>query len=278
MNISTFNLELYRRVWHRLNQSKIVTSSATPPSEKIFPVPIQVFDRLTSTNTKTWELIDRQTKTPCGVIALQQTAGKGQWGNKWASPKGGLYLSLGLSVDLDLQNLSHLVMATAWGVAKTLRYYQLPVTIKWSNDLILEHRKLGGIKIETRNRDRQITKAVVGIGLNWQNPVPDLGINLDSYYQQRASVKIDSLEELAAIASYGIFLGYNYYRTFGIAQLLVQYTAILNSLGKKVIVDDRPGKVVGVTLDGKIRIRLQHQVPAKITEVAFAPGQISLGY
>ncbi len=166
------------------------------------------FDRLDSTNIRIWELVEGGIETPVAVMALQQTAGKGQWGHSWVSAGGGLYLSVALDVDLDLKDNPHLIMATAWGIATVLRYYQLPVTIKWSNDLILERRKLGGIKIETRNIDRKIAKAVVGVGINWRNPVPDVGINLQSYYEERISVSIDSLEELTAIACYGIVLGY----------------------------------------------------------------------
>ena len=35
-------------------------------------------------------------------IALQQTAGKGQWGHSWVSATGGLYLSVGLDLDLKI--------------------------------------------------------------------------------------------------------------------------------------------------------------------------------
>ena len=60
------------------------------------------------------------------------------------------------------------------GIATVLRHYELPVSIKWSNDLILDRRKLGGIKIETKNDKNKLTKAVVGVGINWQNLVPNL--------------------------------------------------------------------------------------------------------
>ena len=267
-----FDLELYQQVWQRLNRSKIINF----PSNNIEPIPLYVFECLTSTNTKAWELIDADIEMPVAAIALQQTAGKGQWGHSWISAKGGLYLSVALNVDLNLNNNLHLVMATAWGIAKVFRYYQLPVKIKWSNDLILERRKLGGIKIETRNIKNKIVKAVVGVGINWRNSVPYPGINLESYYANRASVAIDSLEELTAITSYGIILGYQYYLSAGLENLLKEYTAILNSIGKQVTIDDYVGEVIGVNSDGKLKVRLIS--PGAKTEIAFAPGQLSLGY
>ena len=267
-----FNLQLYKQVWQRLNRSKIIT----PAQNEIELVPLQVFDRLTSTNTKIWELIDDQIKTPIAVIALQQTSGKGQWGHSWVSVEGGLYLSVAFDLDLDLSCNSHLVMATVWGIAKVLRYYQLPVTIKWSNDLILDRQKLGGIKIETRNLKNKIVQAVVGVGINWRNSVPDVGINLQSYYQNQPSVVIDSLEELTAIASYGIISGYQYYLYMGIEQLVENYSAILNSIGKQVQIDNCPGEVIGITQDGKLKVKMRS--PGASGIMTFAPGQIRLGY
>ena len=266
-----FSLQRYQAVWQQLNRDRIIT----PPSNTIAPIPLQIFDRLTSTNTKLWSLIDEGIETPIGAIALQQTAGKGQWGKNWVSNRGGLYFSLALDIDLEIAKNSHLVMATAWGIATVLRSYSLPVTIKWSNDLILNKRKLGGIKIETRNSKNKIVKAVVGVGINWCNAVPDVGINLLSYQQQHIQ-KIDSLEELTAVTSYGIIYGYQYYLRVGIERLLSDYLAILGSLGQQITINNSPGEVIGVTTAGKLKVKLRS--PGASTEITLDPGQVSLGY
>lgn len=272
MDILNFNLSIYQQTWQQLNQTLIITQQV----DIAMPIPVHIFDSISSTNIKVWELIDSEIEMPISAIALQQTAGKGQWGHNWISSAGGLYFSLGFDLDLAIEDYPHLVMATVWGIATVLRHYQLPVTIKWFNDLILNQRKLGGIKIETRNFKNKIVKAVIGVGINWRNSVPNLGINLASYYQHKSSKNIQSLEELAAITSYGIMLGYNYYLAVGIEQLLINYLAILNSLGQQIMVDHSPGEVTGVTTEGKLKIRLRS--PGANTEIAFAPGQISLGY
>jgi len=61
-----------------------------------------------------------------------------------------------------------------------LREHGIPVGLKWPNDLMLCGRKLGGILTETKVQQGRITKAVVGVGINW-NPVPETGINLLSF-------------------------------------------------------------------------------------------------
>ncbi len=275
-----FNLQLYQRAWQQLNQSQIITQQVDIAK----PIPVQIFDSIPSTNTKLWELIDKRIEMPASaipkakrsVIARQQTAGKGQWGHNWVSSAGGLYFSLGLNLDLAIEHYPHLVIATVWGIAAVLRHYKLPVTIKWFNDLILNQRKLGGIKIETRNLQNKIVKAVIGVGINWCNPVPEPGINLESYYQNYSAKNIQSLEELTAITSYGIMLGYNYYVAVGIERLLTNYLAILSSLGQQVMINNCLGEVIGVTTEGKLKIRLRS--PGATTEISLNPGQISLGY
>lgn len=267
-----FKIKQYQNFWHKLNQNKTFISKI----EFNQSISLSVFSCIPSTNTKLWELIDSGIPCPLGAIALQQTAGKGQWGHTWVSATGGLYLSVGLDLDLEINNYPHLVMATAWGIATVLRYYDLPVTIKWSNDLILDQRKLGGIKIETRNKNNKLTKAVIGVGINWHNSVPEPGINLKSYYQNQKINSISSLEELTAIASYGILLGYEYYLAVGIEKLLAKYLKICHSLGKQIDFNGCPGEVVGVTKEGKLMVKLRS--PGATTKITLSPGQISLGY
>ncbi|MEM8721351.1 MAG: biotin--[acetyl-CoA-carboxylase] ligase [Cyanobacteria bacterium P01_G01_bin.39] len=267
-----FNLDRYQSAWKNIQKSKVLNCQ----SNLVDPVYLSVFDAIPSTNTLLWQLIDSGIKLPAAAIALQQTAGKGQWGHRWISPQGGLYLSVGLDLDLEIDKYPHLVIATAWGIATILRSYRLPITIKWSNDLILEQRKLGGIKIETRNKYSKLIKAVIGVGINWHNSVPNPGINLESYYQKRDLKQINSLEELTAITTYGILLGYEYYLAVGIEKLLDKYLAILNSLGKQINFNGSSGEVIGVTPEGKLKVKLRS--PGANTTILLSPGQISLGY
>ena len=240
-------------------------------------IEVRVFDSLDSTNKKLWQLIDEAIQLPIAITALQQTAGKGQWGKTWQSGLGGLYLSVALKCDLALENSFHLVMATATSITNILRDYRLPVTIKWSNDLILDYRKLGGIKIETKTENNCIKYAVVGVGINWDNTVPEVGIKLRSYYQNnQKSVKINSLEKLSAIAITGILKGYQDYLQLGATHTLKQYQKLLNSIGKKITINNHTGTIIGVNLQGQLKVRLQS--PGSSTEICLSLGEISLGY
>ncbi|NJN87430.1 MAG: biotin--[acetyl-CoA-carboxylase] ligase [Leptolyngbyaceae cyanobacterium SL_7_1] len=161
---------------------------------------LHVFNRVASTNTTLWELLDQGAQAGTVAIALRQESGRGQWGRQWQSPVGGLYVSIALEPDLAIEYSAQLTLASAWGIATALRQHAIPVQVKWLNDLVVKDRKLAGILTETRLQRGKITKAVIGVGINYCNPVPPTGINLEMIQTQQQTSSIESLESLAAIA------------------------------------------------------------------------------
>ncbi|MEQ8755429.1 MAG: biotin--[acetyl-CoA-carboxylase] ligase [Coleofasciculus sp. G1-WW12-02] len=263
-----------------------LSHSGLPGLQEIRGLPVYLFDSLSSTNQTLWELLDRGTTPPIVVIADQQTAGRGQWGRQWQSAPGGLYLSLALTTNLAASNSAQLTMCSAWGVATALRSYGIPVLIKWHNDLLLLGYKLGGILTETRLSQGQITKAVIGIGINWSNPVPETGINLQSFFEtQPTSPAVTSIEMLAAIVIQGLRSGYHYGLESGIDNLRLSYQGLLFHQGASIQVNGNPGIVKGVTSRGDLRVGLTSadatdaNADAAISpEIHLKPGTISLGY
>lgn len=272
------------------------------------PFSIHLYETLPSTNQKLWNLLDAGAKPGTVVIATQQTAGRGQWGRQWSSPVGGLYLSVAISPNLPAQQSYQLTLCSAWGIATALRDRGIPVYLKWPNDLILygrqgvegtsgvsnpavarrdalitsqlpHERKLGGILTETKVQQGRITKAIVGVGINWANPVPESGINLQSLLDQPGGT-ITSLEMLAAITLIGIAFG-NQRSLAGIDTLLPDYEKLLINIGRSVCVDGRSGIIVGITSTGDLRVRLCSMIDVNSVaapEVYLKPGTISLGY
>ena len=262
-----FSLEIYQQHWEQLSQAY-----------NLAPIKLHIFETIPSTNQKLWEVLDRGESPPFAAIALQQTAGRGQWGKTWLSSEGGLYLSVIMQPNLTLNNSFHLTMATAWGIADILRSYSFPIFIKWSNDLILNQRKLGGIKIETRSQNNVLKYAVIGVGINWTNTVPEMGINLQSFCQETDLENFSSLEQIAALIITGILFGYQQYLKLGAATILNNYQKLLNSLGRKINLDGTIGIVTGVTAAGQLQVNLENS-GKKIRDVIYlSPGQISLGY
>ncbi|CDM94967.1 MAG: biotin--[acetyl-CoA-carboxylase] ligase [Limnospira sp. PMC 1291.21] len=198
---------------------------------------ILIFDQLGSTNETLWELLNTGKAAPrTTVIALQQTAGRGQWGREWQSELGGLYLSYALALHQTITDaatpqhnyIAWLTQCSAWGIATVLRSRGIPVWLKWPNDLLLTKRKLGGILTETKVHKGKISQAVIGVGLNWSNSVPPTGINLQEFFNAHPTTPgVNSREMLAAIVIWGIELGLMHYAQRGSKGLMSSYMQLL---------------------------------------------------
>jgi BirA family transcriptional regulator, biotin operon repressor / biotin---[acetyl-CoA-carboxylase] ligase len=240
------------------------------------PQNLYFFQNIPSTNEILWDLLDLEDNLPVAAIAAEQTAGRGQWGRIWQSPPGGLYLSVAITPKIVAKDAFHITLLSAWGIANLLQKHQIAVKLKWPNDFILEGRKLGGIKIEIRVRNGYITHAVIGVGINWSNTVPPMGITLQSWAITQEFCSISCLEKLAAITLTGIFNGYQCYLEQGCGHLLNNYLKLLDSLGHPVEVEGIKGTIVGVTSQGELQVRLQS--PGAKTDINLPPKSISLGY
>jgi BirA family biotin operon repressor/biotin-[acetyl-CoA-carboxylase] ligase len=227
------------------------------------PPRLQAVEQVDSTNRLAWELAGLG--VPWGAIAQSQTAGRGQWGRVWQSPVGGLYLSWAIAIASVPPLL--VTLLSAWGIAQQLRDRGVPVWLKWPNDLILRGRKLGGIKTEVRG-----AIAVVGVGLNWCNPVPDTGIALAA----DPDSGVTSLEELAAIAIAGIQQGNHWGQSRPMSAVLADYWELLETKHRSVSVAGAPGQVIGITPTGELQVRLQGGQAH--TELNCPPGAVQIGY
>ena len=247
-----------------------------------------------STNQTAWDLWDEFPAVPPCVLARSQTAGRGQWGRHWRSAPGGLYLSVGAVLDLPVEHAAQLTLGTAWGIAQALRQVpgrlsgvttEIPVQLKWLNDLVLQGYKLGGILTETRVQGDRIVKAVIGVGVNWANPVPDTGIALRQFLATHPTPLIESLEMLAAIALYGIETGLDQLQQQGIDKILSQYFELLAHRDRVVPLAGQLGRIVGIAPTGELRLQFDHPVATQATppgnstlEVSVKPGTINFGY
>ncbi|QCS48749.1 biotin--[acetyl-CoA-carboxylase] ligase [Picosynechococcus sp. PCC 11901] len=236
-------------------------------------LPIEVFPELDSTNTLLWQRYQAQCTMPRVAIALAQTAGRGQWGRTWISAPGGLYLSVLLPIELEPQFAYGLTLASVLGIVEMFQQQGLPVQIKWPNDLLLQNKKLGGIKTETKVSQGKISAAVVGVGINYQNPVPPTGINLEQFWQGELKIKGD---RLAALVIAGILQGTQKLARNSIENILPGYLKHLKNLGEIITYEGHQGIITGVNQKGELLVKLS--APGASSIVKIPPGQISLGY
>lgn len=137
-------------------------------------------DSVDSTNEEAKRLILAGRITgPAYILAREQTAGKGNHGRFWHSPKdAGVYVSVVDFAPTGAPPASALfTLAAGVACANVLREpTALEVRLKPINDLYLEGRKLGGILVESMVEVGTLRAVVTGVGINTHRadrPLPD---------------------------------------------------------------------------------------------------------
>ena len=126
---------------------------------------ILVGDEITSTIDLAKTLAGQADSHGTVIAANQQTKGRGRFGAPWISPKGKDLLLTFLAVIPEWElSPSLLSLYAVTAVARVLdTAYQIPVKIKWPNDLMAHKKKLGGVLVE---RDEQNRRLLISLGLN----------------------------------------------------------------------------------------------------------------
>lgn len=124
---------------------------------------------LTDICASTNAAIDRDAPHGYALMALTQTAGRGQRGNSWeAEPGKNITLSLMLRPhDLAANRQFEVSEAVALGVADLVVGLGIDnVRVKWPNDIYVGNGKIAGILIENSLCGAGIARSIAGIGLN----------------------------------------------------------------------------------------------------------------
>ena len=127
---------------------------------------VLIYKSLPSTNTEVKKPGYRHGDV---VIAREQTAGRGQRGNRWSSNPGeNLTFSLVWEPTfLEAKRQFLLSEAVALALTDTLEHFQIRSKIKWTNDIYVGNKKICGILIEhDLGTDGKLSRTIVGIGLN----------------------------------------------------------------------------------------------------------------
>ncbi len=110
------------------------------------------------------------------VIAGKQTAGRGRAGRKWFSEsRDGIYLSIILRPELPPVKVQGVTLMTAVAAYEALMgLYDLPLFIKWPNDLLINGKKIAGILTSMDSGGERVSHIIVGIGINVNNNISSM--------------------------------------------------------------------------------------------------------
>ena len=124
------------------------------------------FKKVKSTNNTAISII-KSLKYKYGmVISDTQTMGRGQYGKKWISYNGNLFVSFFYKLENLRISLKQLTKLNCFLVKKLLsNYYKKKIIFKRPNDLLIDKKKICGILQEkiTKLNKRYL---IVGIGIN----------------------------------------------------------------------------------------------------------------
>ncbi len=136
------------------------------------PVAVEVTDQVDSTSSELMRRSQRRDVHGIALAAEWQTAGRGRRGRPWMAVAGGsLTFSLGWQFEQGAGFLAGLSLAVGVAVARALEAEGLSgIALKWPNDLVHRHLKLGGILIELNGDALGPSTTVIGVGLNVRLP------------------------------------------------------------------------------------------------------------
>tara|TARA_A100001015_G_scaffold308466_1_gene406144 strand:+ start:644 stop:1174 length:531 start_codon:yes stop_codon:yes gene_type:complete len=124
------------------------------------------FKKVESTNNSAIRII-KNTNTDYGmIIANKQTSGRGQYGKKWISYNGNLFVSFFYKFDHLTVSLKQITKINSLLVKKLLSvYYKKKIAFKKPNDLLIDKKKICGILQEKISKLNE-KYLIVGIGIN----------------------------------------------------------------------------------------------------------------
>ncbi len=237
----------------------------------------QVVEVCDSTNDIAKKLAENNFPHGTWISSLAQSLGRGRLGRKWQSSEGNLYLSVILRIEKK-KLWSWIPLAIAVGVTNCFKdlFPEIPIKIKWPNDLWVGNAKLGGILCEGSGFQEN-PFIVAGIGLNCIHSPEDLGRSttnltalrgtLTSPDEIRLPIHRDILKQIAFLETHGSskFISlYNHYAYFTLGSAIewfsektrLIHTGVIHGLGPS-------GELQVKTPDGELISLLTEEVTVK---------------
>ncbi len=244
---------------------------------------IHLFDSLDSTNRFAKTLVSEGRLEKTLVLSTYQSGGRGRLGRRFESPKGGIYLTLLINPDCQLEDALLITSASAVATARAIEQVcHLSCSIKWVNDLFLDGKKVCGILTEgvLGVESGKISTLVIGIGINFCTDrkafSTDLGSIATSLYDGSDSIPEDvdahelvttvvlELERLASLLPDRSFLDEYRARSMVLGREVSVHSGRYNYSAMVEAIDDNAHLVVvdkqgntKVLSSGEISIRLE---------------------
>ncbi len=199
------------------------------------------------------------------VSAKHQLSGKGQMGSEWVSEvdKNLMFSVYKRFERLTIENqfcISMIVSLTIHEVLSALKLSK--IKIKWPNDILSCDKKVGGVLIENKLKDKQIESSIIGIGLNVNQTVfRNLNQASSLYVNYKRKFDRDNLLKQIVNRLEINFKKYDFSSSDSINELHSNYEKLLFNLNllKPYSLQDETifdGVIKGVTEIGELKIEV----------------------
>ena len=126
------------------------------------------YKSIESTNDKLKQIRENKLSKNIALLTQNQQKGRGRSKNLWYSKEGDLTCSFLINKSLPIDHIGKINIIfvnvllnffNSLGLEKITKY-------KWPNDILIMHKKISGLLIETSTKNNFIENFIVGIGIN----------------------------------------------------------------------------------------------------------------
>ncbi|RXK51190.1 biotin--[acetyl-CoA-carboxylase] ligase [Halorientalis pallida] len=205
------------------------------------PFEVEYHDTIPSTNDRARELA-ADGREDVVVLADEQTGGRGRLDREWASPSGGIWLSILLRPTVPPADAPAFTLAAAVATARAAREAGVDATIKWPNDVLVadgdgRQRKLTGILTEMEGEADRVSWLVVGTGINANVDAAELVDGATSIREENGDVNRRVFTQRVLEVFHELRSDLN--------AVVPAWRDLADTLGRRVRVDTPGGEVVG---------------------------------
>lgn len=212
---------------------------------------LELCGEVDSTNSRAgqWALSEDGRARLC--IAEHQSAGRGRRGRSWhARAGGGITFSLARRFEQPPSGLLGLALVAGVASAAALTARGVcGVVLKWPNDIQIGAAKLGGILVELAGESSGPTRAIVGLGINYDLADTSAEAAPNAIDVRRAAAQPPARSVLAGALMAALIDAFDRFEQEGLEPFLARWRESDVLYGRAVRLDAPDGVVTG-TADG----------------------------
>ncbi|SER12710.1 BirA family transcriptional regulator, biotin operon repressor / biotin-[acetyl-CoA-carboxylase] ligase [Gracilibacillus ureilyticus] len=229
-------------------------------------------DEVDSTQDIAHQLAREGAENGTTIIANKQLKGRGRLNRKWVSHHDdGIWMSMIIRPEMAPYHASQMTLFTATSLVDTIRKFaDLPIKIKWPNDLFMDGKKFCGILTEMQAELDHIEYMIIGIGLNVNQEInlfPEEIQNKTTSLAAQTQYKWDRIRLIQQLLA-DFETNYQEFQACGFSYVKDKWTSNAYKLGERVYIK-MPKKsfeatIEGITDDGALLVNTADNIVEKI--------------